>query len=59
MIGAVGAGKSSFMNTVTSVFKGRICNKAASGSVMNSLTTMVSNVTKKLIRMEQRTFRQF
>ncbi|KAJ8313263.1 hypothetical protein KUTeg_009180 [Tegillarca granosa] len=41
MIGAVGAGKSSFLNTITSVFKGRICNKAASGSVMNSLTTML------------------
>ncbi|KAJ8313253.1 hypothetical protein KUTeg_009170 [Tegillarca granosa] len=40
MIGQVGAGKSSFYNTIGSIFKGRIYNKAASGSVMKSLTTM-------------------
>lgn len=42
LIGQVGGGKSSFYNTIGSIFRGRISNKAASGSVMKSLTTMVN-----------------
>ncbi|KAK3580744.1 hypothetical protein CHS0354_023024 [Potamilus streckersoni] len=40
MIGPVGAGKSSFFNTINSVFKGRITYQASSGSAEHSLTTV-------------------
>ncbi|XP_056303846.1 interferon-induced protein 44-like isoform X1 [Danio aesculapii] len=39
MIGPVGAGKSSFFNSVNSIFMGRITSKAMSGSAGTSLTT--------------------
>ncbi|XP_053391215.1 interferon-induced protein 44-like [Mercenaria mercenaria] len=39
IIGPVGAGKSSFYNTINSVFRGRITQKACSGSAEQSLTT--------------------
>ncbi|XP_053376730.1 interferon-induced protein 44-like [Mercenaria mercenaria] len=39
MIGPVGAGKSSFYNTVNSIFRGRITQRAGSGSAEQSLTT--------------------
>ncbi|KAG1945739.1 interferon-induced protein 44-like [Pimephales promelas] len=39
MIGPVGAGKSSFFNSINSVFMGRITSKAMSGSAGTSLTT--------------------
>ncbi|KAG1945737.1 interferon-induced protein 44-like [Pimephales promelas] len=39
MIGPVGAGKSSFFNSINSVFMGRMTSKAMSGSAGTSLTT--------------------
>ncbi|XP_065101845.1 interferon-induced protein 44-like [Paramisgurnus dabryanus] len=39
MIGPVGAGKSSFFNSVNSIFMGRMTNKAMAGSSGTSLTT--------------------
>lgn len=45
MIGPVGAGKSSFYNTINSIFKERISNRACSGSAEQSLTTAVNMYT--------------
>ncbi|XP_045161344.2 interferon-induced protein 44-like [Mercenaria mercenaria] len=39
IVGPVGAGKSSFYNTINSIFRGRITQKACSGSAEQSLTT--------------------
>ncbi|KTF82558.1 hypothetical protein cypCar_00047808 [Cyprinus carpio] len=39
MIGPVGAGKSSFFNSINSIFTGHVTSKAISGSVGTSLTT--------------------
>ncbi|XP_050951336.1 interferon-induced protein 44-like isoform X2 [Labeo rohita] len=39
MIGPVGAGKSSFFNSINSIFMGRITSKAMSGSAGTSVTT--------------------
>uniref|UniRef100_A0A673JQQ0 Interferon-induced protein 44-like n=1 Tax=Sinocyclocheilus rhinocerous TaxID=307959 RepID=A0A673JQQ0_9TELE len=39
MIGPVGAGKSSFFNSINSIFMGRMTSKAISGSAGTSLTT--------------------
>jgi ABC-type branched-subunit amino acid transport system ATPase component len=41
IIGPVGAGKSSFFNSINSIFQGRITQKACSGSAEQSLTTAV------------------
>ncbi|KAL3875170.1 hypothetical protein ACJMK2_038098 [Sinanodonta woodiana] len=40
MIGPVGAGKSSFFNTVNSIFKDRITSQGCSGSAEHSLTSV-------------------
>lgn len=40
LIGQIGAGKSSFFNSVDSIFRGRVTNKACSGSSERSITTM-------------------
>ncbi|KAL3872713.1 hypothetical protein ACJMK2_035919 [Sinanodonta woodiana] len=56
MVGPVGAGKSSFVNTINSIFKGRITQKGYSGSAEHSLTTayrqynILSSTTKKSMR---------
>ncbi|KAI7790920.1 interferon-induced protein 44-like [Triplophysa rosa] len=39
MIGPVGAGKSSFFNSINSIFTGHVTNKAMAGSSSTSLTT--------------------
>ncbi|XP_053373679.1 interferon-induced protein 44-like [Mercenaria mercenaria] len=39
MIGPVGAGKSSFFNTIDSIFRGRITQRACSGCLAQSVTT--------------------
>ncbi|XP_059203467.1 interferon-induced protein 44-like [Centropristis striata] len=39
LIGQVGAGKSSFFNSINSVFKGHVSNQAIAGSSTTSLTT--------------------
>ena len=41
VIGAVGAGKSSFFNTVAGIFRGRVTRQAPSGSAENSITSQV------------------
>ncbi|XP_056000063.1 interferon-induced protein 44-like [Ostrea edulis] len=38
LLGQVGAGKSSFLNTINSIFKGRMSSRACTGSTENSLT---------------------
>ena len=43
LIGAVGAGKSSFFNSINSVFRGHVTSQAISGSSSTSLTTQVSS----------------
>ncbi|XP_065936873.1 interferon-induced protein 44 isoform X2 [Magallana gigas] len=40
LIGQIGAGKSSFFNSVNSIFRGKITSKACSGSFEHSVTTM-------------------
>ncbi|XP_044217289.1 interferon-induced protein 44-like isoform X3 [Thunnus albacares] len=47
LIGAVGAGKSSFFNSVNSVFRGHIINQAITGSSTTSLTTQFRTYTLK------------
>jgi len=42
LVGPVGSGKSSFCNTVASVFRGRITQRAMVGESNNSVTTTVS-----------------
>lgn len=42
LIGPVGAGKSSFFNSISSVFRGHVTNQAIAGSSTTSLTTKVS-----------------
>lgn len=46
MIGPVGAGKSSFYNTIDSIFRGRITHRACSGSADQSLTTAVRAILR-------------
>ena len=45
----LGAGKSSFFNSVESVFKQRVSRRANAGTAEKSLTTQVRNVTDKEI----------
>ena len=42
IIGPVGAGKSSFFNTVASVFRGHISDQAVCGSAEKSITSKVT-----------------
>ena len=44
LIGAVGAGKSSFFNSINSVFRGHVTSQAITGSSTTSLTTQVSSL---------------
>ncbi|KAH3817461.1 interferon-induced protein 44-like [Dreissena polymorpha] len=47
MLGPVGSGKSSFYNTINSIFKGRISQRARSGKASHSITTVYTpHVTK-------------
>ncbi|XP_067680289.1 interferon-induced protein 44-like [Haliotis asinina] len=39
LVGAVGAGKSSYFNTINSIFRGHVTSQACSGSTEHSLTT--------------------
>ncbi|XP_060566680.1 interferon-induced protein 44-like [Ruditapes philippinarum] len=48
IIGPVGAGKSSFFNTINSIFRGRITQKARSGSAEQSLTTAYTQYKVKV-----------
>ena len=43
LIGPVGAGKSSFFNSINSVFRGHVTSQAIAGSSATGLTTRVSN----------------
>ncbi|XP_013862748.1 interferon-induced protein 44 isoform X1 [Austrofundulus limnaeus] len=47
MIGPVGAGKSSFFNSINSVFRGHVTSHAISGSSTTSLTTQFRTYTLK------------
>ncbi|XP_078309380.1 interferon-induced protein 44-like [Crassostrea virginica] len=40
LLGQIGAGKSSFFNSVNSIFRGKITSKACSGNFEHSVTTM-------------------
>lgn len=51
VIGPVGAGKSSFFNTVASIFRGRVTRQASSGSAENSITSQVSWDFQKYIKL--------
>lgn len=46
LIGQIGVGKSSFFNSVNSIFRGKITSKARSGSFQHSLTTVVRLTVK-------------
>jgi predicted GTPase len=50
LVGQVGAGKSSFFNTINSIFRGYITSQACSGNAEHSLTTVVSNIHHYLYR---------
>lgn len=56
LMGPVGVGKSSFFNTINSIFRGKIFNTARSGSSEHSLTTkfrrypIISNSSNKPLR---------
>ena len=41
LLGQIGAGKSSFFNSINSIFRGKITSKACSGSFEHSVTTLV------------------
>ena len=41
LLGQIGTGKSSFFNSIDSIFRGKITSKACSGSFEHSVTTMV------------------
>lgn len=41
LVGQVGAGKSSFFNSINSVFRGHVTGQADTGSTGTSLTTQV------------------
>ncbi len=43
LVGAVGAGKSSFFNSINSVFRGHVTSQAMAGCSTTSLTTQVSS----------------
>ncbi|XP_062610572.1 interferon-induced protein 44-like [Saccostrea cucullata] len=47
LIGQIGAGKSSFFNSVNSIFRDKITSKARSGSFEHSLTTVFRKYTIK------------
>ncbi|XP_048742426.2 interferon-induced protein 44-like isoform X2 [Ostrea edulis] len=47
LIGQIGAGKSSFFNSVNSIFRGKITSKARCGSFEHSLTTVFRKYTMK------------
>ncbi|XP_073331980.1 interferon-induced protein 44-like isoform X2 [Pagrus major] len=47
LIGPVGAGKSSFFNSINSVFRGHVTSKAISGSSSTSLTTQFRSYSLK------------
>ncbi|XP_056000058.1 interferon-induced protein 44-like isoform X2 [Ostrea edulis] len=47
LIGQIGAGKSSFFNSVNSIFRGKITSKACSGSFEHSVTTCYRQYTVK------------
>ncbi|XP_041647626.1 interferon-induced protein 44-like [Cheilinus undulatus] len=47
LIGPVGAGKSSFFNSISSVFKGRVTNQAMAGCLTTSLTTQFRTYSLK------------
>lgn len=49
LTGQVKAGKSSFINTIISIFKGAISSQAPSGSTGKSLTTKVINIVAKVL----------
>lgn len=44
LIGPVGAGKSSFFNSINSVFRGHVTSQAIAGTSATSLTTQVGSV---------------
>uniref|UniRef100_A0A8C8DFH7 Interferon-induced protein 44-like n=1 Tax=Oryzias sinensis TaxID=183150 RepID=A0A8C8DFH7_9TELE len=48
LIGAVGAGKSSFFNSLNSIFRGHVTSQAISGSCSTSLTTQAGREGKPL-----------
>lgn len=51
LLGQVGAGKSSFINTINSVFKDEISSRACIGSENNSITKKIrDHSTKKYLR---------
>ena len=50
LVGQVGAGKSSFFNTINSIFRGYITSQACIGNAEHSLTTVVSNIHHYLYR---------
>ncbi|KAL3875301.1 hypothetical protein ACJMK2_038221 [Sinanodonta woodiana] len=50
MIGPVGAGKSSFFNTINSIFRGRITYQGCSGSAEHSLTSVYRQYQVKSLK---------
>lgn len=48
LIGKTGAGKSSFFNSINSIFRGKITNKAVTRKCDHSVTTMVYRIIKQI-----------
>lgn len=44
LIGQAGTGKSSFFNSINSIFRGKITSKAVTGRFEHSVTTMVKTI---------------
>ncbi len=49
LVGPVGAGKSSFFNSINSVFKGYVSSQANTGTAGTSLTTQVDMIFPPLM----------
>lgn len=47
LVGSVGAGKSSFFNSINSIFRGNMTCQAIAGTADRSVTTQVSLLTPK------------
>ncbi len=54
LVGQVGAGKSSFFNTITSIYRGHVTLRAPTGAADHSVTTQVSKLHRGFVQLTLR-----